>query len=241
MQINVANAFNLGADDPEGWKKAVLFVVVVIACSLSTILILPGLFLLLYAPGYLIQYTRNVATGDDQRRLPEVFSPAGLWHGFIAMLVYIVYCLPLLGVLMVGLGGAVAGLMSGAKMNSALVSMGSLAGAGLMGIVACFVGLVVCSFIPMVTLQYCKNYQFGDAFNFGAIFSGMMRSPLDYLVVMLIPFGLHIALGFIPVVGWVISPLVPLIGANLVGQYGARVLHMSEDTPLLSDVGFSKF
>ncbi|MBT9584166.1 DUF4013 domain-containing protein [bacterium] len=241
MRINLAKAFNLGADDPDGWKSAALFALVVIACSFGIFLILPGLFLMLYGPGYLIQYTRNVATGDNNKKLPEIASGAGLWHGFITMLVFIVYCLPLMGVLMVGLGGAVAGLLSGAKMDSPLVSMGSLAGAGLMGIVACFMGLVIFSFVPMVTLQYCKNYQFGDAFNFGAIFSGMFRSPLDYLAIIAIPFILNLVAGMIPVVGWVASPFVALISANLVGQYGAHVLEMSGETPVSSDVGFSKF
>ena len=248
MRINVAKAFNLAADDPEGWKKAVLYAVVVLACSLGTILILPGLFLMLYGPGIMIQYTRNVATGDNHKKVPDPFSAAGLWHGFIALLIYIVYCLPMMGVLVVGLGGAIAGLASGAKMDSAVVSMGSMAGAGLMGVVALFLGLVVASFIPMVTLQYCKNYQFGDAFKIGAIFSGIMSSPLDYLVVLAVPFGLSIVVGMIPFVNLVAGPIVGLVGANLIGQYGAVVLNMLDDSvapPAVSEpeaeTGFSKF
>jgi len=226
MKIDVGKAFNLASDDDEGWKKALIFLGVTFLCTIGMIAILPGLFLILYGPGFVIQYTRNVATGDNQRKLPEPLSAAGLWHGFVALLVYIVYCLPLLGVAFVGFAGAIGGLAAGAKMDSALVGMSSLAGAGLMGLVALFLGLVVACFLPMVTLQYCRNFQFGDAFNFGAILSGMFQSPLDYFVVLAVPFGLNMAVGFIPLVGPFLTPLVGLVGANLVGQYGAKVLDM---------------
>jgi len=242
MRIDVAKAFNLNADDPEGWKKAITFALVVFLCALGGFLILPFLFLMLYSPGYMVQYVRNVATGDNNKQLPVVMNTGVLWHGFMLAIVGMIYSLPLMGVLAVGLGGGIAAIASGASMDSALVSMGGLAGIGLMGVVACLLGLVIAAFMPMVLLQYCRNFQFGEAFNVGAIFSGMMRSPGDYLLVLVVPFAVNCVVAMIPFVGIFLSPIVTLIGANLIGQYGAKVLEMGDDTPALpADVGFSKF
>ncbi len=241
MRLNLAKAFNLGADDPEGWKKALLFLALVAGSLLLSWLILPGLFLLLYLPGYSMEYTRNVAAGDNQRKLPEVFSVTGLWRGFMAMLIYIIYCLPLMGVAFLGFGAAIAGLATGSRINSGMAAMGGLAGAGLMGVVACLLGLVVAIVLPMVVLQYCKAYQFSDAFNFGAIFGGMMQSPLDYAAVVIIPMIVLTVVGMIPGVNFLAWPIVGLIGSNLIGQYGATALGMGPGREDVGEVGFSKF
>lgn len=242
MRIDVAKAFNLNADDPEGWKKAITYAIIVCLCSVGSILILPLFFLMLYSPGYMVQYVRNVATGDNNRQLPVAMNTGVLWHGFMLAVVGIIYSLPLMGVLFLGLGAGIGAIASGANMDSALVAMGGMAGIGLMGLVACFLGLVIAAFMPMVILQYCRNFQFGEAFNVGAIMSGMMRSPGDYLLVLVVPFAVNCVAAMIPFANLVLSPIVMLISANLIGQYGAKVLEMGDDTPALpEDIGFSKF
>lgn len=82
MPINLAKAFNLGADDPDGWKTAAMFALAVIACTFGIFLIIPGLFLMLDGPGYLIEHTCNVATGDNNKKLPTL-SGAGLWQWYL--------------------------------------------------------------------------------------------------------------------------------------------------------------
>lgn len=243
MQIDISKGLNLAADDPEGWKKAITYAVVIVVCTLASFLILPLFFLLLYPAGYVLQYIRNVATGDMNKQLPAPVSTGGLWHGFIALLVGVVYSLPLMGVMFFGFGTAIAGLATGARMDSTVAALGGMAGMGLMAVVAIFLCLVIAVIAPMIALQYCRNYQFADCFNVGAILSGIMRSPVDYALVILVPFGLSCVAAVIPFLNLILSPIVGLMAANLIGQYGAKVLRMEENSPapVSSDVGFSKF
>lgn len=240
MQINVGKAFNPAADDPEGGKKAGIFIAISVVCTLATILILPGLFLMLYLPGYTLAYMRSVATGDDGK-LPEPSRMDCLWHGFMSLLVSIVYSLPLAGISLLALGGAVAAL-GGAAKSSAVMSLGGLASLGVMGVAALAVMFLICCFIPMIMLQYCKRHQFGDCFNVAEIFSGIMRSPIDYAVVVLLPIGFNFALAMIPVAGALLAPpLGAILMGSLAGQYGAKFLDMHA-APVREDaVGFNRF
>lgn len=241
MQVNVAKAFNPGADDPEGPKKAGIFIAISVICTLATILILPGIFLAMYLPGYALVAMRNVATGDNEGKLPEPTALDCVWHGFLSILVFIVYSLPLAGISLLALGGAVAAV-GGAARSSALMSMGGLASLGIMGIAALTVIFIICCFVPMILLQYCKRNQFGDCFAFGEIFSGIMRSPLDYAVVVFVPIGLSIGVSMIPFIGpFVATPLTWLVTASLAGQYGAKCLDMHQGAPKEEAIGFNRF
>lgn len=240
MQINVGKAFNPAADDPEGGRKAGIFIAICVVCALATILILPGIFLMLYLPGFTIAYMRSVATGDDGK-IPEPSRMDCLWHGFMSVLVSIVYSLPLAGISLLALGGAVAAL-GGAAKNSAIMSLGGLASLGVMGIAALGVIFLICCFVPMIMLQYCKRHQFGDCFNFPEIFSGIMRSPIDYAVVVLLPIGFNFALGMIPIAGVLLAPpLGAILMGNLAGQYGAKFLDMHAGPVQEDSVGFNRF
>lgn len=241
MQINVAKAFNPGADDPEGWKKAGIFLGVSALCTLTFFAIIPALVLPLYLLGYMLTFMRNVASGDDEGKLPSPLSPECLWHGFIWMLVGLVYSLPLLGISMFALGGAVAAI-GGAAKSSAIMSMGGLASLGIMGLAALAVIFIICCFVPMIMLQYCKRNQFGDCFQMGAILSGIARSPIDYAVVVLVPIGLNFAIGLIPPLAALVGPaLGALVTASLAGQYGAKFLEMHSGKPREDGTGFNRF
>lgn len=243
MRINIARAMNLAADDPEGWKKALTFAAIFVGCTFTSFLLLPALFLMLYGPGYSAQVVRNVATGDEGGRLPQPASTSGLWHGLLVFLISVAYSLPLMGVMLVGFGGAAMAFATGANSNSSLMTAGSLGALGFFGLVACFIGLVIAMLAPMVLLQYVKRYQFGDAFNVGAIFAGMMKSPVDYLMLILVPFGLHMLVMFIPFVNVFLMPIIAIITAHMIGQYGATVLDMHEGSRAAEpeDIGFTRF
>ncbi len=242
MQVNVAKAFNPGADDPEGPKKAGIFIAISVICTLATILILPGLFLAIYMPGYALVSMRNIATGDNDGKLANPTSMDCLWHGFLSILVLIVYSLPLAGISLLALGGAVAAV-GGAAKSSAIMGLGGLAGLGMMGFAALAVILLICCFVPMILLQYCKRNQFGDCFAMGEIFAGIIKSPVDYAVVVLVPIGLSIGVSMIPIVGvFLATPLTWLVTASLAGQYGAKFLDMpSAGRPKEDGTGFNRF
>jgi hypothetical protein len=242
MRINIARALNLAADDPEGWKKAGIFAGIFILCMFTSFAIIPALFMMLYVPGYTAQVVRNVATGEEGGRLPQPASASGAWHGLLLFVIGVVYSLPLMGVMFVGFGGAIMAAATSAQNNSNLMAMSSLGAFGLVGLVACFLGLVIAVLAPMVMLQYVKRYQFGDAFNVGEIFAGIMKSPVDYLMVLLVPFGLNIVLMFLPFINLFLTPFVTIIAAHLIGQYGATVLDMHQgSTADNTDIGFSRF
>lgn len=245
MKLDFAKAFQFNADDPDGWKKVATFAVIYGVCVFCSPLILPAIFALLYGPGFLLQYIRSVATREN--KVPDPVSAGGLWHGLINILVCFVYALPLMGVMFLFLGSAVAGL-AGAANSSTVGAMGGLAGLGIMGLAACALGLFIAFFAPMVALQYSRNFQFADCFKLGSIFSGMMAGPVDYIVMMVVMFLVHMATGlvtgFLPFLIPFVTPVSMMISANLIGQYGDKVLGMGDDavaTPSSSEVGFSKF
>lgn len=245
MRINLARALNLAADDPEGWKKAATFAAICAVCSILGWLILPALFLMFYLPGYTAQVVRNTATGDNGSRLPEISPAGGIWHGFMMLVISVVYSLPLMGVVMVGFGGVIIAAAQSARSSSSLLAASSLGAFGLFGMVACLLLLVIGVLAPMVMLQYSKRFQFGDAFNFGEIFAGLTRSPLDYLVILVVSFGLNLVGGMVavvPLLGMFVSALVSVMIARMIGQYGATVLDMySGGSGEPADVGFSRF
>ncbi len=238
MRINPLRALMLGGPDPDTWKTAALFAIIVFGCTFLGWLLLPGLFVMLFLPGYLVAYTRNVATGED--RLPSLGDMNNLWHGFVVLIVSIIYSLPAMGIMVLCLGGSVISLLTGMKMNSALAAAGGIAGLGMMAVAAIAFVLVCYFFTPAIALQYCKANQFGDCFKFGEIFATIMRSPLDYLMLVL-PFLAYLGLQFIPFVGQLLGPVLMLASSHLIGQYGAQVMEMSSNSPVPSDVGFNRF
>lgn len=243
MRINLAEAVNPNANDPEGFKKAGIFLALCIICSFLGFLILPAIFVLLFMPGYTLAAMRNRATGDENGTLPDPINPGHCWHGFIALLVSIVYSIPAMGVGFMALMSA-AGAATGLLNRSAATGLAGMAGFGVLGMAALFLGFVILCFVPMVSLQYCKNNQFSDTLKFGEIFSGMFRSPIDYAVVVITFVGINFALGFIPVAGSIVAaPLSCLVMANLAGQYGEKVLEMHQNSVTREEpgVGFSKF
>jgi hypothetical protein len=241
MKLNIGKALNPVADDPGALRKIGIFAAIVLASIFFSWLVIPGLLLPLYLGGYLMKYTRNVATDDEGGRLPDPTNWESLWHGLVLTFIYILYCLPLLGVMFVGLGGAVMALLSGAKGNAALATVGGIAGAGVFGLVSLLLAFAIWAFAPMVSLQYCKRFQFADAFDFGSIISGMMRSPLDYLVVLLVPFGLSAVVSFVPLVNLILMPFLSIVACNLIGQYGREVLEMGGSSSSDENVGFNRF
>ena len=159
---------------------------------------------------------------------------------FVVLIVSIIYSLPAMGIMVLCLGGSVISLLTGMKMNSALAAAGGIAGLGMMAVAAIAFVLVCYFFTPAIALQYCKANQFGDCFKFGEIFATIMRSPLDYLMLVL-PFLAYLGRQFIPFVGQLLGPVLMLASSHLIGQYGAQVMEMSSNSPVPSDVGFNRF
>ncbi|MBS2040788.1 DUF4013 domain-containing protein [bacterium] len=229
MQINLAEALNPNANDPEGLKKAAIFLVLCILCTFLGGLILPAIFVLLFMPGYTLAAMRNRATGDENGRLPDPVNPGHCWHGLMAVLVAIVYSIPAMGVGFMALMSA-AGAATGLVNRSAATGLAGMAGFGVLGMAALILLFVITCFIPMLGLQYCKNNQIGDTLKIGEVFSGMLSSPLDYALVVIAFIGINFAFGFIPVAGSIVAaPLSCLVMANLAGQYGEKVLNMHEN------------
>ncbi|MFN8607748.1 MAG: DUF4013 domain-containing protein [Vulcanimicrobiota bacterium] len=243
MRINLAEALNPAANDPEGAKKAGIFLAICVVCLFLSGLILPGLFVLFFMPGYTLAAMRNRATGDEDGKLPDPVNPGVCWHGFMALLISIVYSIPAMGVGFLALMSA-AGAATGLATRSATTGLAGMAGFGVLGLAALSLMFVIICFVPMISLQYCKNYQFGDALKFGEVIAGMLRSPLDYALVVIAFVGINFGLGLIPVAGWVLGPsLGSLVLANLAGQYGEKVLEMHQNSPSRQEdpIGFNHF
>lgn len=245
MKINVLEAFNPTVNDPDGARKVLIFLAVCIVAALLSILMIPALFLILYLPGYMLTAIRNRATGDNNGQLPDPLSLGVCWHGFVWMLVQIIYSIPAMGLAVIALLGSAGAIGKMMTSDSTAAVPGMLATLGVFGLSAMGVGLAIMCFVPMVAIQYSKAYQLGDCFKFNEILSGMLKSPVDYLMVIITPIAIVIALSLIPVAGTIISaPVSCLILANLAGQYGAQALDMHQGSSTgkeMPGTGFTAF
>jgi hypothetical protein len=95
-----------------------------------------------------------------------------------------------------------------------------LAGLGILFLVlGAVIGFVIALFVPMAITVYAATGEFGQAFNFGEIFSRIGRNAGNYVLAILIYIGLGVVLGIVSHI-----PLLGLIIDIFAGFYVAVVM-----------------
>jgi hypothetical protein len=123
-------------------------------------------------------------------------------QGFFVFLVGLIYFL-IPGILY-AIGGAFIGgsILAGAGYS---YGAGPLAGLGILFLVlGGIVGFVIALIVPMAMTVYAVTGTFGQAFNFGEIFSRIGSNAGNYVVTLLIYIGLLIVIGIVR--------LIPILG-----------------------------
>lgn len=181
--------------------------------------------------GWGLKATKNVIEGKERNALPELEFGADLGRGFMATLITLIYSLPV--IILVGIGGLLAGLGSenfeGA--NVILVILGAC-----VGLLGMLVSLVIAFFGVAGIANYVAKGNFGAAFRFKELYGMIKKSFVSWLLVII---GQIVALGLIAPLGAIACG----IGALLTYVYGTAVYshligqaYNQSMTPVLGEV-----
>lgn len=199
--MNFGLAFSYVFKDEEWFKK----VAIPALCSLIPVV---GPFIV---SGWGLKATKNVIDGNMENALPKLDFGADLGRGFMAMLVSVIYSLPV--AILVGIAAALFGVSSGTDDTVNIIMMIIGGCVGLLGLLVAIVAM----FMGVAALaNFVAKGKFGAAFNFKEVFGLLKNSFGSWLLVIV---GQILALGFIAPLGAIACG----IGALLTTAYGTAV------------------
>lgn len=179
--------------------------------------------------GYCVSVLRDAANGGDTT-LPD-FNPGSQGvPGLMVVLGLLILNLIPGGIMMFGVGSIVMAIVSAGALDPQ-VWAAAMASAGVVSLTCILVGsllmLVVSFFAPALIMRYAVSGDFSSLFGLGQAMSDIMASPLDYIVIFLMPNLLGFVFSIVVSVTFgVASILVPtfsaavgIISARLMGDY----------------------
>jgi hypothetical protein len=154
--------------------------------------------------GYTILIYRGEPRPPEPRDWLSVFI-----DGIKLFIVELIWAIPVIIVLLIFFGGAVALMMSGSDTATA-AGIGTM----LIGIpILLIVTIVVALFATMGAVRFARTDSFGEAFNVSAILAHIGRIGWGHyiialIVVMFVVGVISFVLAIIPVIGWLISIII---------------------------------
>ncbi len=144
--------------------------------------------------GYVLQYEKNVAYGRDEQ-LPEWSDFGKHWvAGFLVFVAGLIYALPLIVIIMLGVALIVGGAVSGQEETTA---MGILCGTMLIMVVSIVYGLALAVIMPAAMTNYNLRREFGDFFRIGEIWGHIKDNAGAYFGAYGMGFVVNFAVSFI--------------------------------------------
>lgn len=200
--------------------------------SLLAFLILPAFIL----TGYLVAIVRRVMNNDAEP-LPD-WTDYGklLKDGFFVTIAQLIWTLPFLLVLFIGIGLTIGfGNMS----NESLAAAGATGSAFLLICLGILFAVALLFITPAIYIQYAIKDEFGACFRFGELMDIIRNHLADILIAFLVTvvaaFAISLVmgvLGIIPCLGWIaaviigfaVGPYITFVSGHLYGQIAAKVL-----------------
>lgn len=171
--------------------------------------------------GYGVLTAKNVLAGN-KKLLPWDFGKlVDMIVGFVMVLIItVVYAIPGLVLLAIGLAGAVSILLGGIANPSAVVPavLSAIVAGGLFLIIGAILWIVAGFLLPMAIMHYIKNNNIAAAFSLATITKKALR--INYIIswVVLIIYAIVLAIiagiiSMIPVIGaWIAAGLISFLG-----------------------------
>lgn len=219
MRLDVTKSVKFPLNDPSWPVKLGIGLLM----QLLGFLIVP----MLAFSGYMLQVVRDAANGNDEN-MPEWGDWGRLiMQGLMVSLASLIYMLIPMGLIIFGMGSFIASIIFGASRDSAVTGLAGGAMSLGLGGVGLLLLLVVCFLLPALMIRYATSGDFGSFFQVGQAVSDIMTSPIDYLMVVIVPIGLSGAFSFVVgLTGGLLAILSPvfvvitsLVGAHLAGDY----------------------
>ena len=154
----------------------------------------------LYITGYALNNAKKSLANDDKLAPIEEDIGGNIVKLIVAFIVSIIYMIPALILLFLGLGAAFTTMLTGGDISSIMATV--LSG-GIFLILAALFGLLAAFFIPMAILKYLADGNFGAAFAFGDIFKKAFTGT--YIIAWIVAL----------VWTWIVGAVLGAIGAAL--------------------------
>ncbi|MEN6342057.1 MAG: DUF4013 domain-containing protein [Methanospirillum sp.] len=174
----------------------------------------------------ILGYTLRVYRGEP--RPPDPRDWVGVFvDGIKLFVVELIWAIPVIIVLLIFFGGAIALMTSGSNAATA-AGIGTM----LIGIpILIIVAIVVALFATMGAVRFARTDSFGEAFNFSAILAHIGRIGWGHyilaLIVLMVIIGvISFVLGIIPIIGWIISIVI----GPAISIYAARYMTQLYDS-----------
>lgn len=228
--MDIGKALSFVTEDERWMSKIGIGAVVVLACILTSFLIIPIFLLGMIMSGYTVKTARNVMDGVE-RPLPEWENWGQLLSdGFAVFVAGIVYTLPVwllaccATLFIVPLGNTSGG-------DAADI----MAGIGFLGItvVSCLIFLVAIALMliyPAIIIQYARIGELSATFQFSKVLEIARENIGDIVITLLVVFGVSFVIslvGAIPLIGWIVALAGQIyliaVQGHLYGQIGTKV------------------
>lgn len=227
--MDVNKSFRYVIEDKQWISKLIIGVLM----TVLGFLIVPALIL----QGYLVKIIRQVM-GGSWSNLPEWEDWGELLRdGFNVTVAQIVYTLPFLILIFIGIAatGGVASMSNGEDIAALAATGGGF-------LMFCLIILFAIAFLfltPAILIQYAIKDEFGACFRFGEVMAIIRNHLADILIAFLVSivaaFAISVVggvLSIIPCLGWIaalllglaVGPYISFVTAHLYGQIAAKIL-----------------
>ncbi|MBR9699068.1 DUF4013 domain-containing protein [Candidatus Woesearchaeota archaeon] len=178
-----------------------------------------------FALGFILKAS-GVKEKKVTNQMPEWTDWGDLFvKGLLAMIIGLVYMIPVLIIFMIGLGTAIFSLVGSlggfpgadagtdAELMTALINQDwaavapALVGAAPLILVAILLGVIISYISPSAVLHYIQSNKMGDAFNFGSVFKKAFTTNYftAWIIAIIVSMVVSGILSFIPWVGQAIA------------------------------------
>ena len=188
----------------------------IIGCALNIVPIVNFLSM-----GYVLKSGSMTLKGNN--KLPEWQDWGDLFvKGLFSFIIGLIWLIPAIVLGAIGGGAAFASVLTAGVSGG--LSLGGLAGAGLLFLLAGLLGLIAAYFLPIAILGYVKTDKFGAAFDFSTVFKKALSGEyfVAWIISVVVALVLGIVGGIIPYLSIVLSPAASfismMIGITLIGS-----------------------
>jgi hypothetical protein len=206
------------------WKKLLIGGLMYLIPPINIITSIFGL-------GYILKAA--VLSFSKDKTMPEWTDWGNLFlKGLLAVVITLIWSIPLFIVLGIGVGTAIAGILgnlAALQQGDFTVFTGLFAGMGILAVVLFLVWLLTNYLVPSALLNFVKEDRFGAGFAFGTVFKRAFTGK--YFVAWLVgAIGTMVILfiagliGAIPLLGWLLSFVVMALVPFVAGIFYVTVL-----------------
>lgn len=218
--MNMGKAFSYVFEDPKWLTKIGIGAIVGIVPILNFALF-----------GYMVATMRNVIKGSEQP-LPEWSDLGALWKdGFMFFLAVLVYMLPALVLMAIGLVIGVGGMMAGGSSDN-LSALGAVGGIVMMCFYCIYAvyAIVLGIAYPALVVQYAREGTIGACLRFRDVLALIRKDVGAYFTGWVVFLACDIAVGFVAAITFGLGLLVGLpylfaVMAHIFGQFSVKVGH----------------